>query len=342
MQPFIRVCDVYKNFSKNGALFYGLKEVSLQIDKGEIFGIIGQSGAGKSTLLRCMSSLEKPTSGKIWFGEEEITSFNTAALRSFRKKIGMIFQHFHLLSSRTVAQNIALPMELASIDKEEIEKKVDELLFLVGLTEKKDAYPAVLSGGEKQRVGIARALALGPQVLFCDEATSALDPKMTKEILELLKELNKKLSLTIVLITHQMEVIKQICHKVAVIDKGQIVEMANVSTLFSEPKHPITKHMLLSGTHLLPDEVIKKGGPDKDFLRLYFKGSSAKEPIISKMLKSCDVSVNILLGWIDAVEDTTVGTLTVEVAGSAESRRRALQFLKDNDIRFEVLNNELK
>jgi D-methionine transport system ATP-binding protein len=341
MQPIIRVLNVSRSFSKNGETFYGLKEVSFEVKKGEIFGIIGQSGAGKSTLLRCMSSLEKPSSGKIWFEDLELSSLTKHQVRSLRKKIGMIFQHFHLLSSRTVAQNIALPMELASMKEELIEKKVDELLFLVGLTEKKHAYPANLSGGEKQRVGIARALALDPEVLFCDEATSALDPKMTKEILHLLKELSKKLSLTIVLITHQMEVIKQICNKVAVIDKGQIVEMEHVATLFSEPKHPITKHLLLSGAHQLPEEILKKGAESKDFLRLYFKGSSAKEPIISRMLRLCDVTVNILLGWIDSVEDTSVGTLTVEIAGTAESRRRALVFLKENDVRFEVLNNEL-
>ena len=338
MTAILSISSMSKSFFKDGIQCPVLQDITLEVNKGEIFGIIGQSGAGKTTLLRCMASLEKPSSGQLYFYQDKLTGCSKDMLRSYRKKIGMIFQHFQLLSSKTVFGNIALPLELAGWSHDEIQKRVEELLFLVGLQDKKDSYPSHLSGGQKQRVGIARALALRPEILFCDEATSALDPKITKEILDLLKDLSKKLSLTIILITHQMEVIKQICNRAAVIDKGHIVEMSSITNLFCEPKHPITKYFLQSSVHQMPEQLLKRGGGDRDFLRLYFKGETAKEPIITRMLRLCDVTVNILLGWIDAVEDTTIGTLTVEIAGSAENRRRALLFLKENDIRFEVLS----
>jgi len=337
MQPFVHIEKLSKNFYKKTEVFSALKDINFDVAKGEIFGIMGQSGAGKSTLLRCLSSLEKPSSGKIWIGSDEITSLKDHPLRLFRKRVGMIFQHFNLLASRTVYENIAFPLQLSDVPPEEIKKRVDELLYLVGLSHKKDSYPSRLSGGEKQRVGIARALALHPEVLFCDEATSALDPKMTKEILQLLKELNQTLGLTIILITHQMEVIKQICHKVAVIDKGEIVEIGPVSDVFSQPIHPTTKHFLQNSIHELPAEIFKKHGNDKHFLRLYFRGTSAKEPIITQLIKKFDISVNILFGWIDALPDTTIGTLTVELDGTEENRKKALVFLEESGVRYEVI-----
>lgn len=337
MPPFVHVERVSKNFYKKSEVFTALNNISFDVEKGEIFGIMGQSGAGKSTLLRCLSTLEEPSSGRIWIGSDEITTLKKRPLRIFRKRVGMIFQHFNLLSSRTVAENIAFPLELAAVSPAEMQKRVENLLYLVGLSHKKDSYPERLSGGEKQRVGIARALALQPEVLFCDEATSALDPKMTQEILQLLKELNRSLGLTIILITHQMEVIKQVCHKVAVIDKGEIVEIGKVSDVFSQPKHPTTKHFLQNSIHELPVEIFKKNGQNKHFLRLYFRGDSAKEPIITQLIRSFDISVNILLGWIDALQDTTIGTLTVEISGTEDNRKKALQFLQESGVRYEVL-----
>ena len=342
MKPFVQVENVSKNFYKKSEVFAALSNISFNVEKGEIFGIMGQSGAGKSTLLKCLSSLEKPTSGQIKIAGEELTTLQGQRLRLFRKRMGMIFQHFNLLSSRTVGENIAFPLQLNEGKAEEVQKKVDDLLFLVGLSHKKDAYPSLLSGGEKQRVGIARALALAPEVLFCDEATSALDPNMTKEILHLLKDLNQTLGLTIILITHQMEVIKQICNKVAVIDKGEIVEMGTVSDIFSEPKHPTTKHFLQNSVHELPSTLFKNAGPNKQFLRLYFKGESAKEPIITQLIRSYEVSVNILLGWLDSLQDTTIGSLTVEISGDEVNRKQALSFLQKSGVRYEVLTHDIR
>lgn len=334
MNAFITVNSLTKVYPPHPP---ALKNISLSIDKGTIFGIMGQSGAGKSTLLRCLSTLEKPTAGSLVINNQDITSFNKSDLRQFRRSIGMIFQHFHLLSGRTVADNIAFPMEIAGLAQEERIKRVEELLHLVRLIHKKDAYPSTLSGGEKQRVGIARALAMRPEILFCDEATSALDPKTTKEILHLLKELNQKLGLTIVLITHQMEVIKQICHQVAVLDKGELIEQGAVSDVFSEPKHTMTKTFLQNSIHELPLDLLKKGGGDALLLRLYFKGSAAKQPIITNLIRTFDVTVNILLGWLDAVQDTTIGVLTIELIGSEANRKHALTYLSTNHVRYEVI-----
>jgi D-methionine transport system ATP-binding protein len=342
MQPFVLVQNVSKNFYKKSKQFTALSNICFDVHKGEIFGIMGQSGAGKSTLLRCLATLDIPSSGKIAIGNHEINSLDAHALRRFRKKIGMIFQHFNLLQSKTVFDNIALPMALEGIDKDTIQKKVTDLLHLVGLTHKKDAYPSLLSGGEKQRVGIARALTLDPEILFCDEATSALDPKMTKEILQILSDLNKKLNLTIILITHQMEVIKKICHRAAVLDKGEVVEIASVSTLFSHPEHVVTKYFLQNSIHELPQEMLKQNNKNKLFLRLYFKGDSAKQPIITQLIKGFDVTVNILLGWIDSLQDTVVGTLTVELDGTEENKQKAISFLQNNNVRYEVLTHELR
>ena len=342
MQPFLIAEQVSKYFYKNKEIYTSLHQVSFEVNKGEIFGIIGQSGAGKSTLMRCLATLDSPSAGKIYIAGQELGALKKQALRSFRKKVGMIFQHFNLLSSRTVEGNVAFPMELSGMTPDAIRSKVEDLLHLVGLYHKKDSYPSQLSGGEKQRVGIARALALEPEILFCDEATSALDSRMTKEILSLLKELNQRLGLTIILITHQIEVIKQICHKVAVLEHGEIVDMGSVSDLFTQPKHPITKQLLQNSPHEIPTDILKKAGHNALFIRLTFRGETAKTPIITQMIRNFDISVNILLGWIDTLQDTTIGSLTVELSGLKKNRDGALAFLEENGIQFEVLDHDIR
>jgi len=334
--PIIAVNDLSKRYKHTLAL----QGVSLTIAKGDVYGIIGLSGAGKSTLLRCLVGLLKPTSGTVSFLNQNIHSLPSKSFRAFRQKIGMIFQHFNLLSSRTVAGNVAYPLEIGGMTPSERAKRVDELLRLVGLFHKKEAYPATLSGGEKQRVGIARALANHPQVLFCDEATSALDPKTTQEILELLRTINKKLGVTIVLITHDMEVIKRVCNRVAVIEAGQIVEEGPVAKLFSEPEHPTTKHFIQGSTHEIPQEFFKPASPNRKLLRFRFKGTAAGEPLISQIVKKFDLDANILLGWIDRLQTTTVGTLVLELTGPEEGLNGALAYLQEKKVDHEVLRNE--
>ena len=246
-QKKIEIISLCKTYRSAGKAVQALDSITLTIEQNDVYGIIGLSGAGKSTLIRCIATLLRPTSGKILFKGNDLSQLKRAQLRQFRQQIGMIFQHFNLLSYRTVAGNIAYPMEIAYVSKETPEKRVDELLELVGLSTKKHVYPALLSGGEKQRVGIARALANHPNLLLCDEATSALDPKTTREILELLKMINRKLGLTIVFITHEMRVVKHVCNKVAVIENGSIVEQGLVSEVFAHPQHTTTKQFLGGG-----------------------------------------------------------------------------------------------
>lgn len=333
----IEIVEISKTYQHAGKMVRALDHASLSIEEGEVYGIIGLSGAGKSTLIRCLATLVKPSSGRILFHETDIAELEGKNLRHFRKNIGMIFQHFNLLSSRTVAGNIAYPLEIVNASKEEQDRRVDELLGLIGLKEKKDAYPLQLSGGEKQRVGIARALANHPQVLLCDEATSALDPKTTQEILELLKSINKKLGVTIILITHEMEVIKRICRKVAVIENGKIVEEGLVSEVFADPKHPTTQHFLQSTSHEIPPEFFHAISPSRKLLRLRFTGNAAGEPIISQIIKKFDVEANILLGWVDNLQSTIIGILIIELIGNPENIEKALIYLQDKGVGYEVL-----
>ncbi|MES2344484.1 MAG: ATP-binding cassette domain-containing protein [Chlamydiota bacterium] len=332
--PFIQANKVSKEY-RGGV--YALKNVSLSIEKGEVFGIIGLSGAGKSTLIRILANLITPTSGKVFFSLEDISQFHKKELRSFRFKCGMIFQHFNLLTSRTVFGNVAYPLEIAGYPQEKIAARVDELLRLVGLSNKKHSYPIALSGGEKQRVGIARALAHHPEVLFCDEATSALDPKTTQEILTLLRDLNRNLGVTIVLITHEMDVIKQICHKVAVLENGTVVESGPVAEVFAEPKHPTTQKFLQNSAHEIPEHFYKPPNPTHMLLRLSFKGETAGKPIISQMIREFDVDANILLGWVDNLQTNIVGTLVIEIQGKEDNLQKALAFLHLNKIHCEVM-----
>lgn len=339
MPPVLKVNSVSKTYMHADKIITALQDVSFTVEKGDIYGIIGLSGAGKSTLIRCLSSLVKLSSGEILFHGNNIAHFTGRALRNFRKSIGMIFQHFNLLSSRTVAGNVAYPLEIANISKEERNQRVNELLELVGLLPRKHAYASLLSGGEKQRVGIARALANNPEVLLCDEATSALDPRTTKEILDLLKAINKKLGLTIVLITHDMEVIKRICNKVAVIEAGTIVEEGAVADLFADPHHPTTKRFIQSTSHEIPAEFFKPPSPNRKLLRLRFKGRAAGEPLIAQIVKKYQVEPNILLGWIDKLETTVIGTLIIELTGSPEGIASSLSYLADHLVQCEVLEN---
>lgn len=321
-----------------------IKDISLHINKGEIYGIIGLSGAGKSTLVRCINLLERPTSGVVTVDGQDITAMSESQLRQARKSIGMIFQHFNLLSSATVYDNVAFPLRLVNAPKEKIHKKVMELLELVGLANKADQYPSQLSGGQKQRVGIARALASEPKILLCDEATSALDPQTTKAILQLIKDINAKLKLTVVVITHEMQVIKDICDKVAVIDKGVIAEKGRVLDVFTNPQQPITKEfisVLLSND--LPvgfreREVKAEPFPDSLLLiRLTFIGESANEPVISKLIKNFDLEVGILFGSLDDIKDVPFGRLIISLDGSQEEIDKAMAYVEKQELKVEVI-----
>ena len=330
----IEISNVTKEFDTVKAL----DNVNIKIDKSDIYGIIGYSGAGKSTLIRCINRLEEVTSGKVEINGEDITKYNNKELRQVRKKIGMIFQHFNLLNSRTVYQNIAYPMEICGVPKDKIAKKIDELLELVELKDKKNSYPSQLSGGQKQRVGIARALANDPMVLLCDEATSALDPTTTLAILNLLKKINRELGLTIVIITHEMEVIKQICNKVAVMEKGRVVEQGNITDVFANPSESTTKRFVYNISHDMPVEFYSNK-ENKKLVRLNFKGDITKKPVISNMIKKYAIDVNILLGGVDKLQENIVGNLVVELLGDSKEIKCAIEYLEDNNVRCEVIEN---
>ncbi|WP_458412105.1 methionine ABC transporter ATP-binding protein [Schinkia sp. CFF1] len=329
----IEIKNLVKSYHSKKGIVVGVDHVSLKIEKGEIFGIIGYSGAGKSSLLRCLNLLEKPTAGEIFIEQVELTSLNKAELRKARIKIGMIFQHFCLVSSKTVFENVAFALKAAQRSKTEISGRVLELLRMVGLEDKKDAFPSQLSGGQKQRVAIARALANEPHVLLCDEATSALDPTTTKAILKLLKKINEELGLTIVLITHEMEVVKEICDRVAVMQDGKVIEEGTVYEVFANPKQALTKDFINTILQFdLPDRLIanKKG----KIVKIIFKGTVAEESIVSDMLQKYKIKGNILHGKIEYIKEIPLGIFIIEVTGEATEIERALEFIKT---RVEVL-----
>ena len=340
----IKLSHIEKVYDSPSGPVKALKDISLHIKEGEIYGIIGLSGAGKSTLVRCINLLERPTSGEVIVDGKDIMALSNSELREARKDIGMIFQHFNLLSSATVFDNIAFPLTLANTPKEKITAKVTELLELVGLADKADKYPSQLSGGQKQRVGIARALASGPKVLLCDEATSALDPQTTKAILELIKDINEKLKLTVVVITHEMQVIKDICDKVAVIEKGLIAENGPVLEVFTDPQKPITKEfisVLLSNelpTGIEPDEVFSEPAPGRmTMCRITFIGETSNTPVVSRIIKKFDLDLSILSGSIDHIKNTPFGRLTVGIAGAQEKVDRVIKYLQRQNLKVEVL-----
>ena len=322
-----------------------LDDINLTIQDGEIFGIIGQSGAGKSTLVRCINMLEPPTSGEVLINGKDMTKLSNKELREERKHIGMIFQHFNLLSSRTVYKNVAFPLELAGVPKADQEKKIMDILELVGLTEYRDKYPAQLSGGQKQRVGIARAIVTDPPVLLSDEATSALDPETVKSILQLLKDINRKLGITIIMITHQMEVIKQIADRVAVIEKGRIIEESSVVDLFTNPKTETSKKFIGSVMSNEIPEALRHMNITKDQLhpgdamaiRLSFRGDVTDEPIVANLIRKYNLDLSILYGNIDYIHGVPFGKLIVTVDGKDGDVRAALDHLQGLPIDSEVI-----
>lgn len=330
----IRLNNVVKTFPGKTAV-HALQGIDLHIPAGQIFGIIGQSGAGKSTLVRCINMLERPDEGEVWVNGLLINNLGGRRLRDERKKIGMIFQHFNLLKSRTVYKNIAFPLELAGFPKGEIAARVKSLAELVGLEDRLDAYPSQLSGGQKQRVGIARALATEPDLLLCDEATSALDPETTKSVLQLLRRINSELGLTIVLITHEMAVIQEICDRVAVLEDGRVQEVGTVVDVFTRPRSTAAKRLLQGFLQpTVPDKLAEAG---KKLLRLTFIDQKAHQPIMSRLVREHNVDVNILFGRIDQMKDTPFGVLMVEMDGDSEQIDTAVQFLQEQQVEVEVL-----
>jgi D-methionine transport system ATP-binding protein len=339
----IELKNVSKTFSKAGRQIHALSDVSLHVPQGTIFGIIGTSGAGKSTLIRCINLLERPTAGDVYIDGISLLKLSNSQLALQRRQIGMIFQHFNLLSSRTVFGNIAFPLELAGVSKDAIRARVDELLDLVGLKEKRDEYPASLSGGQKQRVAIARTLANNPKVLLCDEATSALDPATTRSILNLLRDINKKLNITILLITHQMEVVQAICDRVGVISNGKLVEQGTVGDVFASPRESLTREFIASALHVeLPayyaDKLKTNYEPGNNtLLKLELTGESVSEPLITQAAKRFNINADIVSAQTTYAGSTPFGILIVALSGDIESQRMAVEYFSANHIKTETL-----
>ncbi|MGX9135744.1 methionine ABC transporter ATP-binding protein [Rummeliibacillus sp. JY-2-4R] len=339
----IQLKNVVKKYKTANGSLTAVNDVNLSINDGEIFGIIGYSGAGKSTMIRLLNGLEKPTSGTVTVNGQNISAIKGKELRNARHKISMIFQHFNLLWSRTVEENIAFPLEIAGISKAEREKKVLELVELVGLKGREKAYPSQLSGGQKQRVGIARALANNPEVLLCDEATSALDPETTDAILDLLVSINEKLGLTIVLITHEMHVIRKICHRVAVMESGKVVEQGNVLEVFQSPQADVTKKFVSQVTetagHKESISQMLENYPNDQLIKLFFVGAKTEQPVISHLIREFNVDVNIVHGNISPTKSGPYGTLIVRIIGSNENTTKAIHYLDELGIKTEVISH---
>ena len=340
----IKLNNITKIFTLPDKKLTALDNVSLHVPKGQICGVIGASGAGKSTLIRCVNLLERPTHGAVLIDDVDLTQLSDAELVKTRRQIGMIFQHFNLLTSRTVFENVALPLELENKPKAEIQEKTTALLALVGLSDKHNVYPANLSGGQKQRVAIARALASDPKVLLCDEATSALDPATTQSILKLLKEINRTLGITILLITHEMEVVKRICDQVAVIDKGRLIEQGTVSEIFSNPKTELAQEFISSTFHItLPEEYLEnlsdtpKHAKSYPIIKFEFTGRSVDAPLLSQASKKFGVELSILTSQIDYAGGVKFGFTIAEVEGDEDAITQAKVYLMENNVRVEVL-----
>lgn len=340
----IKLNNITKIFTLPDKKLTALDNVSLHVPKGQICGVIGASGAGKSTLIRCVNLLERPTHGAVIIDDVDLTQLSDAELVKTRRQIGMIFQHFNLLTSRTVFENVALPLELENKPKAEIQEKTTALLALVGLSDKHNVYPANLSGGQKQRVAIARALASDPKVLLCDEATSALDPATTQSILKLLKEINRTLGITILLITHEMEVVKHICDQVAVIDKGRLIEQGTVSEIFSNPKTELAQEFIRSTFHItLPEEYLEnlsdtpKHAKSYPIIKFEFTGRSVDAPLLSQASKKFGVELSILTSQIDYAGGVKFGFTIAEVEGDEDAITQTKVYLMENNVRVEVL-----
>ena len=343
----IRLENVSKTFTDSNKEVHAVNNVSLTINDGDIFGIIGFSGAGKSTLVRCINLLEKPTEGKVFVDDAEITALSGKELRKARKKIGMIFQHFNLMPSRTIFGNVAYPLRGSGLSKEEIKEKVHHLLELVGISEKENAFPSQLSGGEKQRVAIARALANDPNILLCDEATSALDPQTTKSILKLLQQLNQTLGITVVVITHEMAVVKEICNRVAVMDHGDVVEEGEVFHVFASPKEPLTRSFIKTTSNLQKiEELIAADSPvvatkkGELIVRLSYVEKNTSEPLISTVTQKFGIILNIVFADVEIVQNAPIGGTVAIVSGESSRIDEALQYLRDKNVGVEVIKDD--
>ena len=342
----IELTHISKNFASGGRTVHAVQDVSLSIGKGEIFGIIGFSGAGKSTLVRCINLLERPTSGSVTVDGKEMTALSAKELRQARKKIGMIFQHFNLMPSRTVFGNVAYPLRGSGLSREQIADKVQRLLELVGIGDKAEAYPKQLSGGQKQRVAIARALANDPNVLLCDEATSALDPQTTKAILRLLKNLNEKLGITVVIITHEMAVVKEICDRVAVMEHGRVVEQGEVFNVFADPRQEITRSFIHTTSNLRKiEELIEEDSPvvqlkpGELIVRLSYIQRNVSEPLISTVSRKYDITLNIIFSDIAIVQNAPIGGTVAIISGERAQITQAMQYLSEKNVGVEVIRD---
>lgn len=336
-------------FQQKGTTVHAVRNVNLQVNRGDVYGIVGYSGAGKSTLVRVINLLQRPTAGEVHVNGIDFLKLSAKELREKRQSIGMIFQHFNLMNSRNVFENVEFPLKYSGKSKEERRAKVLELLELVGIGDKANAYPSQLSGGQKQRVAIARALASDPEILLCDEATSALDPKTTLQILALLKELNRKLGLTIVLITHEMQVVKEICNKVAVMENGEIIESGSVVSIFSQPERELTRDFIRTATHidqaldtLLSNPKFSTLKPNEVMVELSYIGDETDEPLIATLYSHHQVVANILYGNVEIVDGVPLGNLIVTLAGEAHQREAALAYIQAQGVRVTILKANVK
>lgn len=342
----ITLQNISKTFIDGGKEVQAVKDVNLTIHDGDIFGIIGFSGAGKSTLVRCINLLERPTSGTVTVDDKEITALSAKELRKARKKIGMIFQHFNLMPSRTIFGNVAYPLKGSGLSKQGIADKVHNLLDLVGISEKENAYPSQLSGGQKQRVAIARALANDPKILLCDEATSALDPQTTKSILKLLQKVNETLGITIVVITHEMDVVKEICNRVAVMDHGNVVEEGEVFSIFATPQNKVTRDFIKTTSNLQKIEELVEAGspvvalkPGELIVRLSYIEKNASEPLISAVTEKFGIILNIIFADVEIVQNAPIGGTVAIVSGDKDKVEQALNYLKEKNVGVEVIKD---
>lgn len=339
MENVIELKNIDVTFQQNKQDFKAVKNVNLKIEKGEIFGIVGPSGAGKSTLVRVINLLQRPSRGQVFIEGQEITNLNRKELRKVRLNIGMIFQHFNLISGSTIAENIAFSLYANNYPKDKIPKRVKELLEIVHLPEKADAYPANLSGGQKQRVAIARALANNPEILLCDEATSALDLENTEEIVALLKEINEKTKITIVFITHEMEVAKKLFDRIAFMEQGELKEVTDIYTAFTNPKEPISKSLVERVLNVnVPEALVLK--EDETLLRLSYTGDDSYDPVISIASKNYDITVDIINGKVDYIHNKPFGVLIIILKGEDKEREKALEYIRKNVFKLERLGGK--
>ena len=330
--------NISKHYQLKGQTIRALDQINLVIPEGSIFGIIGYSGAGKSTLIRLINLLERPNEGQIILNQKDFTALDARSLRQERANIGMIFQHFNLLQTKTVAANIEMPIKLLGIPKAEREKRLNELLEFIDLKHKKDAFPDELSGGQKQRVGIARALANRPKILLCDEATSALDPQTTKSVLALLKKINQEQNITIVMVTHEMDVIETVCDYVAVMEQGKVIETGSTINIFSQPQHPTTKNFIQTVLQQqLPINILKnlENQNHNSIYCLQFLGKSAQETVVQAVIKKFDISLNILFANMTEINGTVIGQMFIQLLGDPLIIQQAIEFLKQNGVQVE-------